>query len=326
MHHAIADGGASVRILEEVFGAIEPTGAGDGRGDEREPTKSRLVAFAIRTQVKQWRQLPSMVARTLSSLRSGRAREKAGAAAVTRPLSGPSTRFNQPLTPNRAYVDVTVSMGELKAVKDALGATLNDVYIAICGGALRRYLQDRGELPSGDLTATSPVSLRGDDELHTYGNRISYWYVTLAPDDDDPVTRLRRVSERTSAARDFAQGDRGLFSDWQNFYVLFRFLSLTLLSMAERRMGKPAFNAIVSNVRGPRPLSFEGAPVVAVRSMGPIVGLEGLNFTAWSYGGNLSIGIHACREHAPDLRDLATHIRTELDTLTEAAKLLSTSS
>src|SRR5204863_5911745 len=114
-------------------------------------------------------------------------------------------RFNQPLTPNRVYVDVTVPMSQLKAVKDALGATLNDVYIAICGGALRRYLRDRGELPDGDLTATSPVSLRGDDELHTYGNRISYWYVTLAPDIDDPLARLRCVSERTSAARDWAQ-------------------------------------------------------------------------------------------------------------------------
>ena len=83
-------------------------------------------------------------------------------------------------------------------------------------------------------------------------------------------------------------------------------------------MRRPAFNAIVSNVRGPSALTFQGAPVTAVRSMGPIVPPECLNFTAWSYREDLSIGIHACQEHAPDLRSMADHVLDELHAI-EAA-------
>jgi WS/DGAT/MGAT family acyltransferase len=318
MHHAIADGGASVRVLEEVFGALEPPPHVPRA--ERVPSTARLLLFALRRQLATWAGLPKMLARTLASLRAGRAREKQGAAPVTRPLTGPKTRFNKAITPERIYVDVTVPLADLKTVKDTLNATLNDVFIEVCGGALRRFLEKRGELPEGDLTGTSPVSLRTEEELGTYGNRISYWYATLAPDADTARARLEGVRKSTSAARDWAQGDRSLFSDWQNHYTFFRLFSVKLLAMVERRTGKPAFNAIVSNVRGPRPLSFEGAPVVAVRSMGPIVGSQGLNFTGWSYGDDLSIGIHSTQEIAPDLRELATCVLDELEDLKETAR------
>jgi WS/DGAT/MGAT family acyltransferase len=243
---------------------------------------------------------------------------KRGAPPVTPPLTGPMTRFNKPITPNRAYVDVTISLQTLRDAKDALGGTLNDVYLTLCGGAVRRYLEDHGELPGPSLIATSPVSLRTDEESGAYGNRISYWYVTLGTDEADPVTRLEAVMRSTQAARQWASSDRSLFSDWQDYYVLFRLLTRRLLALTERIMRRPAFNAIVSNVRGPARLTFQGAPVVAVRSMGPIVPPECLNFTAWSYGDDLSIGIHACREHAPDLRSMADHLRDELDLLEKA--------
>ena len=319
MHHAIADGMASVRILEEAFGAAEPPQPVPAA--ETMPSRARLLAFALRSQARTWAGLPRMLRRTASSLRAGRAREKGGGPAVTRPLRAPSTRFNSPLSAERVYVNVNVSLSDLRDVKDSLGATLNDVYVALCGGALRRYLDKHGELPDGDLTGTSPVSLRTDDELASYGNRTSYWYVTVAPDAGDAVGRLEGVRASTSAARDWAQGDRSLFSDWQNHYILFRLFSVKLLAMAEKRMGKPAFNLIVSNVRGPRPISYQGAPVVSVRSMGPIVGSEGINFTGWSYGDEMSIGIHACRAVAPDLREMAAHVVAELDELKEAARV-----
>ena len=61
--------------------------------------------------------------------------------------------------------------------------------------------------------------------------------------------------------------------------------------------------------------------MVAVRSMGPIVGSQGLNFTAWSYGDALSIGIHSTRQIAPDLRELAACVVDELDDLKESARV-----
>jgi hypothetical protein len=78
------------------------------------------------------------------------------------------------------------------------------------------------------------------------------------------------------------------------------------------------FNAVVSNVRGPRELSLAGAPVVAVRSMGPITLLLGVNITAWSYREDFSIGMQSCREFMPDLRRLGDHLRDELSALQAA--------
>jgi uncharacterized protein DUF1298 len=130
--------------------------------------------------------------------------------------------------------------------------------------------------------------------------------------------RLAAVDASVEAARGWNQGDLDLPSDWENFAWLFLHGVMGLLSFAERRTGKVACNAIVSNVRGPSRLFFAGSPVVALRSMGPIEGTRGVNFTAWSYCGDFSIGIHACREYAPDLRELARCLTEEFEALQAA--------
>ena len=86
----------------------------------------------------------------------------------------------------------------------------------------------------------------------------------------------------------------------------------------EKLTKRPAFNAIVSNVRGPQPLSLYGAPVVAVRSMGPVTRVLGLNMTAWTYGDNFSVGLHSCREFMPDLWSLTDHLQDALEELKKA--------
>ena len=142
--------------------------------------------------------------------------------------------------------------------------------------------------------------------------------MSLGTDVADPTERLTRVKQSLDAARDWAQGDSELFAVWQDYYLLFGVVTLKMLSLAEKLSGRPAFNAIVSNVRGPRPLSLFGVPVVAVRSMGPITRVLGLNLTAWSYGDDFSIGLQSCAEFMPDLRRLGDHLRAELDALKAA--------
>jgi hypothetical protein len=99
---------------------------------------------------------------------------------------------------------------------------------------------------------------------------------------------------------------------------LFGTVTLGTLSIAERLTKRPAFNAIVSNVRGPQQLSLFGAPVVGVRSMGPVTRVLGLNMTAWTYSDNFSVGLHSSREFMPDLRRLGDHLRDELEAFTKA--------
>jgi diacylglycerol O-acyltransferase / wax synthase len=317
LHHAIMDGQASVRFLELAFDSDEPLTLLPPGEPEREPTRAELVRFALAAQLRLYAQLPKVVRRTAASVRDNFSRKKTGVA-PTDPLTGPATHFNRWPLRERIYVDVTVPFADIKAIKDATGRTVNEVFVTVCGGAIRRYLADHGDVPARVLNCAHPISLRRPDERDNFGNRTSYWYVSLGTDVEDPLERLQAVKQSLDAAREWAKGDVELFAVWQDYYTLFGTLTLGSLTLAEKLTKRPAFNAIVSNVRGPQPLSLHGAPVVAVRSMGPVTRVLGLNMTAWTYGENFSVGLHSCREFMPDLRRLGGHLCDELDAFKKA--------
>jgi WS/DGAT/MGAT family acyltransferase len=323
IHHAVMDGQASVRFFELAFdrgvdadfGPV-PTTA------ERVPGRAGLVWFALRSQAHLVGQLPHVVSRTVASGRDNRARKASGAPPVVNPMSGPSTRFNRLPVPDRIYVDVSVPLSRIMALKTATGSTVNDVFVTLCGGAIRRYLEAHDEMPDKCLNIAHPVSLRQPEEIDNFGNRTSYWYVAIGTHIADPIERLESVRGSIDAAREWAKGDTELFAVWQDYYLLFGKLTLKLLGVVEQVTKKPLFNAVISNVRGPRPLMIAGAPVIAVRSMGPITRVLGLNMTAWSYGEVFSIGVHSCRDFMPDLRVMAEHVEAELEAFEKAAAAL----
>jgi WS/DGAT/MGAT family acyltransferase len=320
IHHAIMDGQASVRFFELAFDGGVDVPLGDTPvAAEDMPSQTRLVGFALRSQLRQYRHLPAVVSRSVTSIRFNRAHRKSGATPVVNPMSGPSTRFNKRLVPERIYVDVTVPFASIKGLATGFGATVNEVFVTLCGGAIRRYLAEHGEPVDRSLNTSLPVSLRSPEEIDNFGNRTSYWYVSLGSDVADPVERLAKVKDSLGAARAWAQGDAELFSAWQDYYLLFGKLTLKSLGVVQRIARRPLFNAVVSNVRGPQQLSLAGAPVTAVRSMGPITLLLGLNITAWSYLDDFSIGMQSCREFMPDLRRLAEHFCDELAAMQAAA-------
>jgi diacylglycerol O-acyltransferase / wax synthase len=320
IHHALADGFASLQIFEQIFGAEDLSSREPGVTAPAAPVPSarERTILGLRSQLRVWRGLPSLMRRTNAAFKAGRARKQAGGLPVTKPLSAPLTRFNRPLTTNRIYVNVTVPLADVRQVHDAFGCTINDVFVAMCGGALRRYLQERDELPGESLIAVMPVSIRHPDQVDDYGNRVSYWYLSLATDVEDTASRLAAIRDTIQAAREWNQGDVDLPGDWEQFTWFYTRVLMGLTDVAERASHKAIASTVVSNVRGPRPLSHNGATVVAVRSMGPIEGSRGLNFTAWSYRENFAIGLHACREHVPDLRRLGELLATELEALKEA--------
>jgi WS/DGAT/MGAT family acyltransferase len=313
IHHSVMDGQASLRFMELAFdgGSDDSLGAVPDVAESM-PGPARLVGFALRSQLRQIRHSPVVLRRSIVSIRFNRQHRKSGAPPIVNPMAGPTTRFNKKLLPERIYVDVTVPFASLKGLAKEHGATVNEVFVTVCGGAIRRYLAEHGEPLDRSLTTSMPISLRTPEQLDDWGNRTSYWYVSLGSDIADPVERLVKVRESLGAARIWAEGDTELFSAWQDYYLLFGKLTLKTVSMIGRIVGRPLFNAVVSNVRGPRQLSLAGAPVVAVRSMGPLTLLLGLNITAWSYLDDFSFGMQSCREFMPDLRRLADHLRDEL--------------
>jgi WS/DGAT/MGAT family acyltransferase len=318
LHHSIMDGQASVRFLEVAFAAEDPPYPPVPVRPEPTPTRGELMRFALRQQRHLYAQLPRVTRRSVAAFLDNVNRKKAGAPPVVNPMSGPSTRFNRPPQRDRVYVDVTLPFADVRRLREGTGSTINEVFVTLCGGAVRRYLEDVGEMPDRCLIAAHPVSLRRDGERDAYGNRTSYWYVSLGTDHADPLDRLAAVKASLEAAREWAKGDQELFAVWQDYYLVFGVMTLKSLTLAEKLSGRPAFNAIVSNVRGPTELHLGDVPVVAVRSMGPITRVLGLNMTAWSYGDSFSIGVQSCRAFIPDLRAFDGYIRDEVDAFTKA--------
>jgi diacylglycerol O-acyltransferase len=324
LHHAVADGSASAEIVLHAFQhGTEPAKLPPPYEGEQEtlPPPGRRLARALRSELARQRQLPSLLARSIRDLGVGLARRRAGHPIPERAFSSPPTRFNRPLTPNRVYAHARLSLPLLREVKSCFGCTLNDVYLSIVGGALRAYLELHGELPEQPLSAAVPVSVRreGDDPL--FGNATAYWFASTRSDLPDAVERLHAVAESTRAARElFGRRDPRLAIDWLDHWPLRRLYLDGLPLVGSALVGRPTYNVIVSNVRGPScPLYIDGARLEALYSMGPLTLQQGLNFTAWSYLDDFTVGVHACREAVPDVRRLADGLSGELEQLGAAA-------
>jgi WS/DGAT/MGAT family acyltransferase len=253
-----------------------------------------LLAAAVRRHVETVRDVPQLLSRLRAS---GAVKKKVGASApVADYLQAPPTPFNDLPSGDRVCAFVTVSLARLKDLAHRLDATVNDVFAAACAGAARAYLLERGALPDRPLTASAPVSV--PRTVH-YGNAMSSWFLSLATDVADPVERFSAVRASLRAGRDVQEADPTLLADLQEHSRLYELIWWGL-RRAERDGRRPMLNIVVSNVRGPGPLAWQGHPVVALRSLGPLTGRMGLNLTAWSYGDDFTVGIHSCRDMVPD--------------------------
>jgi len=330
VHHSLADGMASEQLLAEAFAERRdhtPMGADEILATESVPGRWRLLGLGIADVMRMLAALPLLVLRTALAARRGHAFTRDRGDSSMRPFAGPHTRFDDPLTPHRWFAYEIFDLAEIKKVSHALGASVNDVVVAMAAGALRTYLLGRGELPDASLTAAVPVSVRRPDEQRTWGNRIATWYVTLATNVEDPATRLQLIMRSTRVARaETDASDPRMQHAWAEYWRLFRIVTLGVPKLARPFIGRPSYNAIVSSVPGPVvPLYRHGARLVHMISMGPLAEGIGVNFTGWSYAGEMAIAVMACREHAPDIWELVGALRISLDELVAAAGEIGTS-
>jgi len=236
----------------------------------------------------------------------------------------PRTRFNGVVSPHRVVDGRTFSLDQIREIrKGVAGATVNDVVLALCGGALRRYLSAHGELPDESLVAMAPISVRPEEEKGSAGNQISAMSVTLYSDEADPVERLRKVHDGTQQSKAMAEavGARTMTDITQ-------FLPGTLSGLAARlysRLGlansiTPFLNTVITNVPGPQiPLYFTGARMVALHGMGPVMDGMGLIHPVFSCSGKISVAVTACRQMMPDPGFYAECLQASFDELYDAA-------
>ena len=232
----------------------------------------------------------------------------------------PRTCFNGPISGHRSFSFGSVSLDTVKAIKNAAGVKVNDVVVAVCAGAVREFLIERGELPDDPLVAMVPVSVRGEDEVGTFGNRVSTMIVPIPTDVADPRRRLERAHELLRSAKEHhAALPADLLTDASSFIppAVAALAARTTVGILGRT--RPPLNLVVSNVPGPRsPLYIAGAQLQAHYPVSAVVDGVGLNMTVMSYLDHVDFGIVADREQISDTWPLLGAAQRSVDELAAA--------
>ena len=336
LHHSMADGSAALAMLLEVLtrsqaGAVDAPAlaAASAIGEPRPhspPTRREITLWALGQIARTLATLPRLLGRTLAGLR-GLARRAAGGPHPQLPgfFSGPRTQWNGALTARRSFATTRLRLADMKEAKRALGVTLNDVFLGICGGALRAHLEEvEGAIPERSLLASVPINTHPELATRTRGNHVGHLTASLCTDIADPVARVRAIHEMTDEAkqRQMALGP-DLMERWIEFTPPMAHTAFVRL-WSKHHMADvvpPPVNLVVSNVAGPkREIVISGARLDAIHSVGPILDGIGLNITAWSYGDHVCFVGLACPDQIADIQALVDRLPRALDELLEACR------
>jgi WS/DGAT/MGAT family acyltransferase len=325
VHHAAIDGvsGAELAVaLHDLEPDAHPPAPDQPWQPDRDPALLDLLGRTVASNVRQPFRFARVLGRTVPAARRVVEQRRSRRYEGTGPV--PRTRFNGTVSPHRVAEGRAFDLGVMREIKKTVaGATVNDVVLAVCGGALRRYLEAKGELPASSLTAMAPISVRTESEKATAGNQVSAMTVPLRTDVADPSERLARIHEGTSQSKELtnAIGAR-LLTDYTQF------IPGSLAGLAARlysRLGlanriNPFFNTVVTNVPGPQvPLYSCGARLVANYGMGPLTDGMGLIHPVFSYCGEITISVTSCRDLMPDPGFYAQCLQDSFDDLRRAA-------
>ena len=327
-HHALLDG-VSGASLATVLLDLEPDTPAAAEIPEpvedvgHDPSPAELLARSVLPNTR----VPLRMARYATQL------ARRGLAAVDQrqrveaPLNvgdAPTTRWNAPVGPRRSCAFSSVALDDVKAIREAADVKVNDVVLAMCGGAMRSYLDAHGELPDRSLVASCPVSTReeGDTELD---NKISNMLVTLATDVDDPLERLQAIAASSRSAKETtkAMQARAIQSLGETAPPLVLNQAVRVVQATGAISMMPTIvNTVISNVPGPPfPLYFAGARATGIFPGSVILEAVGLNVTVLSYVDRIDIGLAADPELVPDLWDLADLMPEAIAELLTAAGL-----
>lgn len=233
------------------------------------------------------------------------------------PLSSPASIFNGQLTARRRLGTQSVPIERLRAIGAAFegGATVNEVLLAVIGGALRRYLKERDALPDASLTATVPVALpRGED--HSGGNAVGQILVALGTDIASPKPRLKSVVASSHANKELMKGmDPEVYDHYTMAAMIPQFLA------ARTPFGDRVLNSnlTISNVPGPRePQYVNGALIEHQYTTSLLLPGQALNITAIANRGALDIGVLACPDLCASPQKIAVYLGEEVALLEKA--------
>jgi diacylglycerol O-acyltransferase / wax synthase len=325
-HHALVDGVSGVDIMSVLFDTTAepaaPTAPGDRWLPRPLPSGAQLLAEALIERGT----LPAEITRSVRAVFRGPRRIAAGArdAAVgvgAMAWAGlnpaPQSPYNRSIGPHRRFTWVRADLGELKAIKNELGGTVNDVVLATVAGALGKHLRRRGQNTDGlELKAMIPVSVRADVERGALGNKVAAMMAPLPVWCQDPVARLDILREELRGLKSSGQAVGA-----QVLTDLTGFAPPTVMDQASRLVARQRmFNLVVTNVPGPQfPLYLAGRRMIDPFPMVPLAKNQGLGIALLSYAGKINFGLVGDYDVLWDLDDFAEDVREALDELAAAA-------
>jgi diacylglycerol O-acyltransferase len=322
LHHATVDGVAGIRLTEggcsrdpDVTTRLSPfseeahenykAARGYARVADLEPSDSELRAIAdfLKAQFQ-------ISVHTLGLIKSYAATWMGlgdGLAVPWRHV--PHTMINTKVSSSRRFVAQSFSIERVRAVSRAADVTLNDVVLAMCSGALRRYLAEQDDLPDHSLRALVPVSVRKDDDFDS-PVAISYIVADLGTRNADPIDRLETIIESTRAGKAML---RELSPREASLYATLIQTPLFVASLMGIADWFPPVSTVISNVPGPRePLYLNGASLEGIYPVSAVFHGFALNITFVSYDDKLDFGIVACRQTVPHVQRIIDYLEQSL--------------
>jgi WS/DGAT/MGAT family acyltransferase len=318
MHHALADGGTVVRLIS-TFLSEQPEPFSLQLAEQRHKAVFGTAAptAVTKTEISTGKAMRMAFSTLLRQLRTTLRHDDPE---IVTPYVAPTTPFDCPLGPDRSYALQSIKLDRLGALRKASGATVNDLVLAACAAALRRYLLEVGALPRRPLVASVAVALEREEGHIGEGNEVAGVYIALP-------THLEHGRERIAFVHSSMNKAKAAVLTMPKAAIE-AYLRLTSIPFAVSQMVglgslfPPYSNVTISNVPGPREkLYFHGARVEHMYPASVIFNRQALNITVRGCTDDLNIGVVACRKAVPDLQRLTDYIVEAVDHLEHEFRL-----
>lgn len=289
------------------------------------PNELSLILKSAMSFAEEPLKFPKLVTNTLTAtIKAGFLTRVQRQELPTAPFTAPNTPLNGIIASRRKWNTAILSLERILKLKKIMGTTMNDVMLAICAGALRRYLLEKGKLPEKPLVAMVPISTRGEKVEESHDNQLSAMLIQMATNIADPIERLETIHDNTTRGKTYkgAVGAKTLanMAEAVPFGIANQAARLySRFQIAE--LHKPVFNVAITNVPGPSfPLYVNGHKMLSIMGSAPIIDGMGLIITILSYDGHVTVSPISDVKSMPDLDVFTRYIRESANEL-EAAIL-----
>jgi diacylglycerol O-acyltransferase len=332
MHHAAIDGASSIHLTNSMYATNKTdqitTSPMSLAGYERykkmkfagrQPPRVTPKGKELNNVLDVLRQQYDSSTNLLSAFRQYGGAFFGKSGSLTVPWHNvPRTSINTKVSGARRFVAQSWDFDRIRAVCKAVDGTVNDVVLAMCSGALRRYLAAQDEHPSDSLKAMAPVSLRDENDLDS-ANAVGFITADLATNIQDPEKRLRKIQASMASGKALM---KGLSSREAALFMQISQLPALLTSILGLAHKIPAFSTVISNVPGPKqPLFCNGASLDGIYPASIVFDGFAMNITLVSYNNKLNFGIIGCRRSLPHLQRLIDFLEESLQELEDVAGL-----